>query len=151
MQEEIETVQNLHKQGKLERKLLYRIIVLSVVATFTFCILLYELFFQNLEFLPVIGFAVLGFLFGFYIFIRMNKVYWDKERQIVAMGRFDFTTIVLLIAFILYRISLEKYFSGHYEDAIQAFGYSLATLFGGMVGRLIGTLYAIDKSHREKK
>lgn len=151
MQEELETVQNLHREGKLERKLLYRIIILSVIATFTICILLYDILFQGLHFLPVIGFAVLGFLLGYFIFIRMNKVYWDTKRQIVAMGRFDLTSIILLIIFIIYRVSLEKYFIGHYEDAIEASGYSLATLFGGMTGRLLGTLYAIDRSHKEKK
>ena len=151
MQEELETVKELHKTGKLDRRLVYRIVILFFISVVTFFILFYDVFFENLEFLPTLGFSILGFILGFYIFVRMNKVTWDNDKQIVAMGRFDFVTIVLIILYVLYRIGIDKYLEGQYDDAFEVSAYSLATLFGGMLGRFLGTLYAIDKSHKEKK
>ena len=151
MQEELETIQELHKTGKLDKRLVWRMVILFFVSIITFGILSYDLFFENLEILPTVGFAIFGFILGFYIFVRMNKVTWDNERQIVAMGRFDFVTIVLIILYVLYRIGIDKYLEGQYDDAFEVSAYSLATLFGGMLGRFLGTLYAIDKSHKEKK
>lgn len=151
MQEELETIKDLHKKGKLDKRLVWRLVILAIASTITFCVLLYDLLWQNLEFFPVVGFVLLGFIFGYFIFMRMNKVMWDEEKQIIAMGRFDMITIVLIILYVLYRIGIDKYLAGKYEDAFEVSAYSLSTLFGGMIGRFLGTFYAIDKVHKEKR
>jgi len=150
MQEQIETVEMLKNTGKLERKLVYRIVMLFFITLITFLILIYDVLFKNLNLLGVIGFSIFGFLLGFFVFTRMNKVVWDQKREIVAIGRFDFTSIVLLLTYILYRIEISIFLQDYYTTAFEISGFSLATLFGGMLGRFIGTFYSIHQAHIEK-
>ncbi|MFA7285263.1 MAG: hypothetical protein WC011_00235 [Candidatus Paceibacterota bacterium] len=150
MQLQIETVEMLKKAGKLERKLVYRIIMLFFITLITFVMLVYDLFLNNLNLFGVVFFSIFGFVLGFYIFTRMNKVVWDQKREIVAMGKFDLTSFVLVLIYIAYRIEVGLLLKDYYGDGFEVYGFSLATIFGGMLGRFIGTFYSIHKAHIEK-
>lgn len=146
---EIPTLHDLKKDGKLHAKLLWRVRILAFVAIGISIIISYDILFRELPAGGAIGFGALGFILGFFIFKRMNKITWDEEREVVSIGRFDATSFAILGLYILYRLGMNVFLKEHYQSAIAISGFSLATLWGGMIGRLIGTVYWVRQTHRE--
>ncbi len=142
------TIKNLHKEGKLHKKLVTRLSILFVILLIICGVLVYDIIFKNLPWMPVIGFASFGFILGFFIFRHLNKITWDEEKEVVSIGRFDLASFVILIIYIGYRILVDFYLKNHFTG-IAISGFGMATLFGGMAGRLIGTRQTIGRVHKE--
>jgi hypothetical protein len=140
----------MEAEKKIHKKLKLRLIFLGGVTTVIAGMLAYDLLFQGLRFIPVIGFASFGFILGFFVFTRMNKIAWDEEKEAINIGKFDMVSFILVALYVAYRISIEYFLKSHYHNAISISGFSLATLFGGMVGRLIGMVWTIERTHREQ-
>lgn len=140
---------DLEKAGKIHKQLQIRLYLLGLIAVVVLGILIYDIAWKGLVFLPMMGFATFGFLLGFFVFTRMSKVTWDEKKEMVKLGRFDVVSFLLLAGYIGYRISIEFYLKYQYHDALFVSGASLAMLFGGMFGRLIGMVWAVARVHKQ--
>lgn len=149
MQTEIQQFNSIKKAGKLHPKLKKRLLMLGGIAIVATGIAVYDMLFKGLGALPVIGYACFGFILGFFLFNKINKITWDENEEIIKLGKFDIATFVILLIYIAYRISIHYYLANHFDDAISVSGYSLGTLVGGIIGRLLGMVWTVNRVHRE--
>jgi hypothetical protein len=141
--------QNNFEPGKIHLKLKLRLWLLGIIAVGTAGILVYDILFKNLHVIPVLGFAVFGYILGYFVFTHMNKLEWIEEEEVVNIGKFDAVSFCFLAIYVIYRVLIEMYLAREYTNGLMASGYGLATLFGGMAGRLAGMLVKISRIHRE--
>ena len=135
---------------KLHKRLKTRLIFLGAVALVIACILTYDVVVKNLRLIPVIGFASFGFILGFFLFVRLNKITWDAQKAVATIGKFDIGSFVVLVLYITYRISIEYFLKSHYHNDLMISGMSLSTIFGGMLGRLVSMVWIVEQTHREE-
>jgi hypothetical protein len=145
---ELTEFDTLERAGKIHQKLLIRLRLLWIICSGTAGVLIYDISFKNLKVLPALGFVAVGFGIGYYVFSRMRTIVWDEEKEAVAMERFDIANFVLLCVYVLYRVSVDKLLSAYYHDAVLVSGFSIAVLFGGMMGRLVGMMRTVNRVHR---
>lgn len=149
MQTELKEFNNLEKNGKIHGKLRNRLIMLVLIGTVFLGVIVFDIFFKDLEVLGVVGFACFGFILGFFVFTKINKITWDEEEEVVKLGKFDLATFVILGLYIGYRFSIHIFLQASFQKAILVSGYSLATLVGGIIGRVFGMIWNINRIHRE--
>lgn len=146
---ELQEFNTLEKTGKIHSRLRNRILFLIGVGTVSTGMIVYDIFFRDLEPLGVVGFASFGFILGFFIFNKINKLTWDEDEEVVKIGKFDLATFIILAGYIIYRILIHVFLENAFHKAILVSGYSLATLVGGIIGRILGMIWLINRIHRE--
>jgi len=149
MSEILEELKHIHREGKVHRKLKLRLAWLAFIAATVLGILVYDIVIKGLTIVPVLVFSFVGYVIGYYLFSHMQSITWDEEREVVRLGKFDLFSLFLLVAYIAYRLLVEQYLQLRYTNGLLITGYGLATLFGGIVGRVMGMLHAVAKVHRE--
>ncbi len=142
-------IENLHKEGRLHKRLVVRLIMFVIILFIIGGVLGYDILFKGLMWMPVVGFASFGFILGFFVFRHITKITWDEEKEVVSIGKFDVASFIILIIYVAYRVLVKLFLESHFTSAIAISGFSLAILFGGMAGRLIGTRHAIKRTHQE--
>lgn len=151
MLEEIETVKELHQEGKLDRKLRIRLIFLSSLTLIFGVIGAYNLVVHDLDLGDVVGTIIVSFVFGMLVMSRMNKIHWDEEREIMTVGRIDAFGAIILFIYIAVRTS-TRWILGHFaHNTVLVSSLVIASVFGIMLGRLSSTLISMHKIHKENQ
>lgn len=145
---EIPTLYDLKKEGKLHKRLVWRLRMLAFVVIVISGIISFDIVMRDLPWLGVLGFSSFGFILGFFLFKHMNKITWDEEKEVVSIGRFDRTSFIIIGIYVLYRLGMSIFLKEYYQSAIAISGFSLSAIWGGMLGRLIGTVYIIKRIHK---
>lgn len=146
----MESVKELHKKGKLDRKLRIRLIFLTSL-TFIFGIIgAYNFIVHDFPLLWVVVTIVASFLLGMFVLSRMNKITWDEKHAIMTVGRIDGLGFVVLVLYVVVRVG-TKWFLGHFShNVVLISGLTVASVFGIMLGRLSATFISIHQLNTRK-
>jgi len=144
MLEELQIADELHKEGRLDKKLKTRLRIFELLSFIFGLVTVYDILFEGFYWFHVFLVVAVSFLFGFLILARINKAVWDKKRQVVVAGKMDIWATAILILYIVSRIVsdvyLHEYFDGNLADV---FAYTFFSAFGITLGRFVGTLISI--------
>lgn len=149
---EISVVNNLHKNGKIHKTLIHRMIVLGVISLI-FLGMIVSGFVKNG---PMFGqglyFLIVGLPLGFFVFSKIFKIKWDRKNKVIKVRRFDpvgITTLIIYGILRWYMSDVLGYF--YHEDAILISSISLSLLFGTTLGRFISMMMTVNKIHDDLK
>ncbi len=149
MLEEIDSLEKIHKEGRMDKRLKYTLLWLFLLGTMFFGLGLYDLFVRNFSLLAV-GFIFIGaFLAGYHIFWRSMPIEWDTKKAIARTGTLDITALIIFLIYVVLRIVLKDVLSIYYHDAIKASGLTSFAIAGVIFGRLFATTTFLHK--RENK
>jgi len=148
--DEISTVLNLHKNGRLSRRLVLRLVFLGLISTASFLIMVYDMIFVGLPF--TFGFfgAMIGFTLGLFLFSRIFTQKWDEKKETIITGRIDIWSTVLFVFYWSSRFITQNILEHTYHNARIVSGLTFAIVFGLTLGRLSGVLSSIHKMNKEK-
>jgi hypothetical protein len=146
---EIQAAHELNKEGFLHKKLIFRLFILGTISVVSAAIVIFNILERGLNPAIAIGFSSAGFLFGVWIFYRMNPVKWDEEKELLVVSKIDKWGFVILGIYIVLRIIARFYIEHLYHSVVILTGLTLAMVFGVSFGRLIASLSAIRKAHKE--
>jgi hypothetical protein len=136
----------LRQEGKLHARLISRIRVLLAISLVLFGIVLVNVVLRGTNPLYALVLAIVGFLFGMFIFSRMNPIQWNEEKEVIesgSMGKLGYGILVLYIVFeILARTVLTDFFPA------SGIALILALIFGVIFGRSIGMAVEIHRVYR---
>ncbi len=142
------TAYALHRQGKLHKRLIFRLTFLTTLSLIFGYITLHDIILRGFHWYVSMGVFCAGFLIGLLFFSHVFVIKWDEEREIVAVGRLDTTGIVVLLVYLSVRLWVKFFLEEHYRNIFVVSAITFAALFGVMTGRLIGALIAIHRAHQ---
>jgi hypothetical protein len=146
---EIKAARELSKEGFLHRKLVFRLFMLGAISLISLGILLFNIFERGLNPNVASGLACAGFLFGVWIFYRMNPVGWDEKGELLIVSKIDRAGFIILGIYIVLRVAVRFYIEHLYHSVVILTGLTMAIVFGVAFGRLIASLSAIRSAHKE--
>jgi hypothetical protein len=147
--EEFQTARELVREGKLDRKLRIRLLVYIFLSVLFGGGVLYDILSYGLSWSLALGFASASFLFGL-VFSKMNRVAWDEKREVVTLGRIDIVGIVFFLSYVVLRFLMQQFLEQHFK-LITVSGLTYATVFGLMLGLLLGSFVTIHKANTQRK
>lgn len=147
MKEALKTIFVLFKEKKLHGRLIFRLIYLFCLSLIFGYITLHDIFVGGIHWYVSMGVFCAGFIVGISLYSRIFPIMWNEEREIVAVERIDTTGVVVLIVYIAIRVWVKFFLEEHYRNVLLVSGITFASLFGVMIGRLIGALIAIHRTH----
>lgn len=141
------TTDNLVRDGKLERKLRIRLRILEIISFVFGLITLYDIIFEGFYYFHVFLVVAISFLFGFLIMSKTSKVAWDKKRQVIVALKMDLIGVLILVAYIGFRIVFDFYLKDFWGGNLsRGFAYTFFIIFGVTLGRLLGMFVAVYKT-----
>lgn len=150
MLEELQIADELHKEGRLDIKLKRRLRIFETLSFVFGLITIYDILFEGFYWFHVFIVVSLSFLFGFLVLEKINKVVWDKKRQIMVAEKMDVWAILILIFYIASRLVSDAYLHDFFNGNLPSvFAYTFFTAFGITLGRFVGTLTSIYKAQPE--
>lgn len=149
MLEEIDSLEKIHKEGRMHKRLKYSLLWLFMLGIMFFGLGLYDLFVREFNIINVIVIFTLGLLAGYHIFWRAMPIEWDTKKAIAKTGNLDITALLIFIVYILLRIILKDVLSIYYHDAIEVSGFTSFAIAGVIFGRLFAMSVFLHK--RENK
>lgn len=147
------TADELHREGKLDKKISRRLTVFKFLSFLFGLITVYDILFEGFYWFHVFLVVAGSFLVGMIIISKMHKVTWDKRRQIMVTQKMDIFGIFILVSYIGARIFSDAYLNEYFDGNIsKVLAYTFFIIFGVTFGRFVGTLISIylaqPKSHR---
>lgn len=136
----------LRQEGKLHQKLITRVRTLFIISLILAVIVTFNLFFRGANPLIVVALATAGFMLGLFLFSRMNVVNWNEQEEVMQIGRMDAIGYTVLGLYIVFEIGLRTFLSSAFPASATVF--LLATIFGTLFGRAMGTVIEIHKVFR---
>lgn len=134
-------VRVLREEGKLHKKLIFQIRMLSVVSLILAAVVVFNILFRAAD--PVVAGALagIGFLLGLYVFSRMNVLNWNEEEEIIQTARMNMAGYITLALYIAFEIGLRTFL--HDFSPVSTTAFLLAGIFGTLFGRVVGTIIEI--------
>lgn len=149
MLEELDSLEKIHKEGRMDKRLRYTLLWLFLLGTMFFGLGLYDFFVRNFSLLTILIIFIVGFLAGYHIFWRSMPIEWDTKKAIAKTGRLDLTALGIFSVYMVLRIVLNDALNVYYHDAIKASGLTSFAIAGVIFGRLFATTTFLHK--RENK
>lgn len=146
---EIQAARELNKEGFLHKKLVLRLLMLGVISIISLGIVIFNILERGLNSGIALGLGSAGFLFGIWIFYRMNPVKWDENQELLVVTKIDRVGFIILGIYIVMRVAVRFYLDHLYHNVVILTGLSMAIVFGVAFGRLAASLSAIKKAHKE--
>ncbi len=144
MLEELQIADELHKEGRLDKKLKRRLWIFEILSFVFGLITVYDILFEGFYWFHVFLAVSVSFLFGFWVLEKINKVVWDKKRQIMVTEKMDIWAVLILVFYISSRIISDVYLHDFFDGNLPSvFAYTFFTAFGITLGRFVGTLFSI--------
>lgn len=147
------TADELHREGKLDKKISRRLTIFKFLSFLFGLITIYDILFEGFYWFQVFLVVAGSFLVGMIIISKMHKVAWDKRRQIMVTQKMDIFGIFILVSYVGARIFSDAYLNDFFDGNIsKVLAYTFFIIFGVTLGRFVGTLTSIylaqPKSHR---
>ncbi len=136
-------VRALREEGKLHKRLIFRVRMLLVISAILTAISIYHVVARDVSGLLILALILASFCAGLFLFSRMNPVQWNEESEIVESGAMDVIGYATLALYIVFEIGLRTAFTN--LDATHATTFILACVGGSLLGRSIGTLVTIHR------
>lgn len=145
---EINSVNKLHKDGKIHNTLRNRMVLLGVVSLVFLWMIISGIRNYGVEFTKGLYFVFIGFPIGFFIFSKIFVIKWDRVNRVIKVRKFDPVGITTLVAYGILRWYLGDMLGYFYhQDAMLISSISLALLFGVTLGRFSNMLITVNKIH----
>ncbi len=144
-----QAVRVLRDKGKLHKSLITRVRMLFGISVVLAGVALYNVFVRDINPLLALGLAATGFIFGFFLFSRMNKLTWDEQQETIRAGRMDVVGFAVLGLYIVFEVGTRTTLNNIFPASFTATALLLATIAGSLFGRALGTVIAIEKFSRE--
>lgn len=145
MKTDIKIFQSLKIAGKIHGRIIFQVRLLLAISLIMLGVIIYEIIRYGLNPFISLGIGIVAFLFGFFVFSKMNKPEWDEEKEIIATARMDILAFVILALYIGFEIGFRTFLNAHFAGTIAATGYLLAGIAPSLFGRALGTLIAVSK------
>jgi len=84
-------------------------------------------------------------------FARMHKVDITEDQKILMIFRTDRNGIILIILFIVFRLSSRELFANNFFSVATVGTLILASISGVASGRLYGVIRGIQRTYKEHK
>ena len=145
------TADELLREGKLDKKLKRRLWFFEVLCFVFGLITVYDILFEGFYWFDVFLVVAVSFFFGFFILSKLNKVSWDKRKQMMVTLKMDIWGVFILISYIATRIISDVYLHDFFDgNASKVFAYTFFTIFGVTLGRFVGVLVSIYKAEPKR-
>lgn len=150
MSDELDTVLSLLKEKKVHKKLLFRLVVLTITTVIYGGIFVYDILWKGLPVWITLPFIILSYIAGMVFFSKIGSVTWDAKKEILLAGKMDIFGFVLIALYIAIRFNTETLIGHVYTNTLIISGLSISVFFGMMLGRLLGTFKIIHRATLEK-
>ncbi len=138
------TADELSRDGKLDKKLKRRLRFFEILSFVFGFITIYDILFEGFYWFYVFLVVAASFLFGFFVLSQINRVSWDKRKQMIVATKMDIWGVFILVFYIATRILSDVYLNNIFDgNASKVFAYTFFTIFGVAVGRFVGSLVLI--------
>ncbi len=134
-------VRVLRREGRIHRKLIIRISLLSIVSIILAGIVFFNVAFKGVGIMMSVMLAVVGFVLGRYIFFKMNVVSWNEKEEVVGTGRMNAVSYVVLALYVAFEIGLRTLLGEFFPT--NAMIFLLSGVSGMLLGRVVGTIIEI--------
>lgn len=138
----------LRREGKLHKKLVTRIRVLSIIAAILAGIVVWQVLTHDIQIALVLAFASLGFILGLWVFSRMSVIRWNETEEQVEAGRMDMLGYASLALYIAFEVGLRTFLRDFFP--LTATAFLLAGIAGTLCGRALGTLIEIHNVYKRE-
>lgn len=139
------TVRRLQRDGKLHKRVLFRLWYMFIIALAASVVLVYELFTTDFSWVVALVTLAVSIILGVW-FSNIYRIRWDEAEQLIAMRRFDRWSASFLVVYIALRYGVEYFVSQTYPGTILAFGIGICMLAGVAMGRFLGLNFAIKRA-----
>ena len=139
-------VRVMREEGKIHKKLLNQMYILTGIALIILSIDMFEAVMGNLDVGPALVLAAIGFCLGVYLFAPLNAAEWNEEQEIVAAKRIDKVGFAAIAAYILIVIGLRMFLNQNFHEEVTMLVLSLVV--GMLLGRVVGTILEIHRAFR---
>lgn len=139
----IQDIRGLRDEGLLHSRLIRRIRLLAGISITMLAMASYEVVRYGLDMRIALAIAIVAFILGIVIFARMNKVVWDEKEEVIAAGRIDAVGFAVIVLYITFDVALRTFVSHEYAGVVT--GYVLFGIGASLLGRSLGTLFAIER------
>lgn len=144
------TVRRLQRDGKLHKRVLFRLWYMFIIALAASVVLVYELLTTDFSWWIALVSVAVSIILGVW-FSNIYRIRWDEAEQLIAMRRFDRWSASFLVAYVALRYAVEYFVSQTYPGTILAFGIGICMLAGVSMGRFIGLNLAIKRTNSQRK
>lgn len=135
----------MHLRNLLNRKLLFRITIPTIIATGMFISVIIDSLFTSI---PTITYAwvLIGFIIG-YPFGRLTKISWNSNKTQLVL---DGSGLALIISYIVISIVRSIIIRIEFSDLSYVLAITLLASVGGQIGRTIGMIRQIQMALKSK-
>jgi hypothetical protein len=138
-------VRVLRQEGKLHKKLIFRVRMLAVIGAVLLGITLFNIV-RGADPLTAAALGGIGFVLGLYVFSHMSGVNWNEEEELVQATRMGTVGYVTLALYIAFEIGLRTFLADFFPMSATVF--LLAGIAGTLLGRVVGMVVEIHKVFR---
>ena len=143
-------VRALKSEGKLHKRLIFQIRLLSLISIVLLGVVAYNVVLNGLNLWIALAIGIVSFLLGLFVFSRMNALVWNEEEEVIKAGRMELLGFGVLGLYIAFEIGLRTFLTFEFPGTFAATAYLLAGIGSSLLGRSVGTLVAIQKLDRKQ-
>lgn len=142
----LKEVRVLRQEGKVHKKLLSRVRSTFLIALVLVAIVLFNIFFRQADLVIASALAIVGFIFGFFLFSRMNGITWNEQEESVQLLQMNGVGYSIIALYIVFEIGLRTFVNSVFPASALVF--LLAGVFGSLFGRTMGMIMRIHEVYR---
>ena len=139
------------KKGHVHRRLTFRLVFLSGISILFFISGIAKFIKFDLKAYVIFILVIGGFLCGFFLFSKMKRIAWDKDKRIIYTTKLDIVDIILLLIYALFEALIKIFLKDVYPNVNVASAYSTITIASLISGRIISMLKTVQKISRDEK
>lgn len=124
----------------LDKNLRFQFKVLFVISIIIFCIMSYNVLVHKISLQATVLAEIIGALVG-YVAARLIKVMWHPSRNTIV-AQIDFIGLIAIAGYIVFEM-YNKYLFDYWLKGETLAAFTLAIVFGMMIGRVIGLAESI--------
>lgn len=143
--EHLQTLRELKSSGKLHKKLVAQIRILTLISLALLSVVAYQIVVHGLNVWVTATIAIISFILGLLVFSKMNKLVWNEEDEVIQTGRMELLGVVIIVLYIAFEMGLRTLVNAEFSGTFAATAYLLAGIGSSLLGRSVGTLVAIQK------
>jgi hypothetical protein len=147
----LRAVRELRQAGKIQKSLVTRMTMFAVISVLLLGFVIYDTATGVASWMFALPLFVVGFVLGYWVFSRMQKVVWDDEKELVAATRMDAVGFAVLALYIAFEVSLRHELPVIFPAVASVTPLLLATIGGTLLGRFVGMMSEILRANEGQR